>query len=318
MHSTKGDEKRWRTKWGGPMYFSHGENNARGVAILFERSVNVDLVNLSRDIEGRYILLHVVIDHVHYTLANCYAPNTDTPSFFTSLFEEIGKMKNDNIILAGDFNTVLTDEDSSCRILHPKCTQEIQNWVQLLEMVDIWRVQSPGVKQYTWKRLKPKPIFERLDYFLVSKSLSSNIQQATILVGFKSDHSFPQINCDMGQHERGPGYWKLNVSLLESTEFVEEVSNIINDTIVEHDDIMLRWEMIKMKVRGFAIQFSSRKSRSNKNKIAALTKKIRELEIQQVQNVPLFQEYETQINKVQNDLETLNNKEVEKAIFRLK
>ena len=48
-HSTEVDEKCWRNEWGGIMLFSHGESNARGVAILVCKGCPVMTENIKND-----------------------------------------------------------------------------------------------------------------------------------------------------------------------------------------------------------------------------------------------------------------------------
>ena len=56
-HADKKCQKLWRNEFGGEMYFSNGESNARGVAILFSRNVIVQDVECKRDNDGRFILV---------------------------------------------------------------------------------------------------------------------------------------------------------------------------------------------------------------------------------------------------------------------
>ena len=38
-HSTLTDELKWQGEWGGKIYFSHGELNAKGVTILIPKNI---------------------------------------------------------------------------------------------------------------------------------------------------------------------------------------------------------------------------------------------------------------------------------------
>ena len=37
-HSTEKDELQWALEWGGPIYFSHGNSDSKGVCILIDRN----------------------------------------------------------------------------------------------------------------------------------------------------------------------------------------------------------------------------------------------------------------------------------------
>ena len=165
VHSDKTIENRWKTEWGGKAYFSHGQSNARGVAILLERSLDIQLHNLVRDGDGRFLILDITINKIRCTIANCYAPNQDCPEFFITFFSEISKFNNCNLVVTGDLNTTLTAKDKNKgKCLHPKATNCIINYMDTLDLVDIWRVQHPDTFQFTWKRIKPNKTMERLDY----------------------------------------------------------------------------------------------------------------------------------------------------------
>ncbi len=59
--------------------------------------------------------------------------------------------------------------------------------------------------------------------------------------------------------ERGPGFWRLNCSLLKDQKYVDLINNTIPETAQNNpdtDDILL-WDTIKLKVRGDSIRYSS-------------------------------------------------------------
>ena len=70
--------------------------------------------------------------------------------------------------------------------------------------------------------------------------------------------------------------------------------NIINEITVEQTDIFLRWEMIKMTVRGYSIQFGTRKKRSREQKLLLLEKKLADIETSQSEKINLFHDYNRQ------------------------
>ena len=90
-----------------------------------------------------------------------------------------------------------------------------------LDLVDVWRLSNPDGCRYTWRRQKPE-IHCRLDFFLVSQSLTCNVTNSDILAGFKTDHSLITIKLSLHSNRRGPGFWKLNTSLLEEDGYVNK------------------------------------------------------------------------------------------------
>ena len=95
----------------------------------------------------------------------------------------------------------------------------------------------------------------RLDFFLVSQSTFCYTIDAEIIPGYKTDHSMITIKVSLHSNNRGHGFWKLNMSLLEDTEYVALIKSVIQQTKDEYAkdekiDPNLLWEMVKMmKIR---------------------------------------------------------------------
>ena len=108
-HSCFNDEKLWQYEWGGKLFFSHGENNSEGVAILIKQSLKIDFGNLNIDPTGRYCFAEIKINDKSFVIGSIYAPTKDEPAFFDSLFSVIANFFHTDLILAGDWNVVLND-----------------------------------------------------------------------------------------------------------------------------------------------------------------------------------------------------------------
>ena len=67
-HSTKAGEYKWKKEWGSEIIFSHGSSNARGVAVLIKRGLDI-VVELPNS-NGRSIVLKTLIKDKRYLLAN--------------------------------------------------------------------------------------------------------------------------------------------------------------------------------------------------------------------------------------------------------
>lgn len=73
-HSTPSSESLWKCQWGGKNIWSHGESGSRGVAILYKRGLDIQLLSQERDHEGPYILVKVKLGETVLTICNIYAP----------------------------------------------------------------------------------------------------------------------------------------------------------------------------------------------------------------------------------------------------
>ena len=61
---------------------------------------------------------------------------------------------------------------------------------------------------------------------------------------------------------RGPGFWKLNTSLLTEIDYVNQIRTVIKDTQEEYKndrsvDDALMWEIIKLKIRELSLKYSA-------------------------------------------------------------
>ena len=59
------------------------------------------------------------------------------------------------------------------------------NVIDMLELVDIWRLKYPDLVRYSWRRLNQA---SRLDYFLMSFSLAPKVKKVLIGDRMQSDH----------------------------------------------------------------------------------------------------------------------------------
>ena len=70
-----------------------------------------------------------------------------------------------------------------------------------------------------------------------------------------------------------PGFWKFNNSLLDDedlTSAIRESVSVFKDKNADLDDLGLKWDLIKMEIRGFTIKYLKIKAKNKKNEEAAL------------------------------------------------
>ena len=97
-------EKEWELDFGGHIWWSHGSNDARGVAIMVKRNTEINVLNFRKDDQGRIIIIQYEEMGEKFILVNLYAPNEDKPEFFVNAVKMIEELEGKRIIL-GDFNT---------------------------------------------------------------------------------------------------------------------------------------------------------------------------------------------------------------------
>ena len=148
------------------------------------------------------------------------------------------------------------------------------------ELSDIWRIQNPQSKKYTWHSNHKPPIFCRLDYFLISNNLVNITQNCKIKTAYKTDHSLISISLDLDKIARGPGYFKLNNSLLLDTCYQNIIKRTISETALINTDSNPNtlWEIIKGNIRNETIRYATIKKRKNSEKEKELNENIETLE----------------------------------------
>ena len=78
-YSTNNLEKVWSNEWGSKIYFCHGSKHSKGVAILFNPKLRVEIEQQIQSEDGRILILRVQVDDLKLVCANIYTPN-DTSS----------------------------------------------------------------------------------------------------------------------------------------------------------------------------------------------------------------------------------------------
>ena len=119
--------------------------------------------------------------------------------------------------------------------------------------------------QYTWHSNTKLIIFSRLDYFLISDNLVNYTNSCKIKAGYKSDHSLVNIKIDLLKIQKGPGYFKLNNSVLLDTEYQKKIKSSIAEIteINKKANPNTLWELIKGSVRNETIKFTTHKKKIN-------------------------------------------------------
>ena len=199
---------------------SFGASNARGVAILIRNNFGCLFEEIVADTQGRFLILKVVLCGEQTLLVNIYGPNRDNHlvSFYHAVLKTIIEKDFDsieNIIFGGDFNCPLNHAvDKRGGNIFPRrfVIAAIEQIQSELDVHNIWRIKNPTTRSYTWSQSEPL-IFSRLDYWLISNSLSDNVSSVDIIPAIKTDHSAIVIVFqDLGNKAKGPGIGNLTAS----------------------------------------------------------------------------------------------------------
>lgn len=266
-HSILRDEAKRMEEWEGKIIFSHGLKNSRGVMIMFKKNLKYTLQSTETDQQGRWVILNLIIEDKAYCLINLYGPNTDEPTFFQSIYNNIEKtqLTNLQLIMAGDFNFVqnvyMDRKGNSTNRNHPNAQTEVAAIMNNLDLIDIWRIKNPKLKRYTWRR---KNLASGIDYFLIPFSMISKIKKVEIEEKLRSDHYPIILHIEITEYPRGKGFWKFNQKLLEDHLFMEKTKEFITDFFnwnIKSADPLVVWDTFKCVFRGHSIQLAAQRSK---------------------------------------------------------
>ena len=235
-HTQNKDENFWKQEFRGEIYFSHGESNARGVAILVSPKSEINVLNRFQDFEGRMVGIHYEHCREKFILVNIYAPNKDSPEFFLNVFKEIEKYEGKRIIV-GDFNFTMNceiDRSDPKASNNDHSAEMVKQYAEDTYMTDVWRDRNPDKRTYTYCRSKPFFIGSRIDLFLTEISLNAWIKEVKIIPGFKTDHSAMIMIVKPHSIERGRGLWRMNAQILYEIEYLKSIKNTFLETLSLH------------------------------------------------------------------------------------
>lgn len=89
-----------------------------------------------------------------------------------------------------------------------------------------WRELNAEKVSFTWTRPNTNKR-ARLDFFLISEELFADIDNSSILPGYRTDHSMILLSFHFNKFKKGHSYWKFNNSLFKDKVYVSEIKKII-------------------------------------------------------------------------------------------
>ena len=262
-----------------------------------------------------------------FLIINVYAPCVGKPKeqveFWNKLaltVSNIENVHNKNIVCGGDINFLMNiglDRAGGNPRHDDNVVHAIKNFIDGFDLVDIWRVRNPYLRQYTWRQKNPL-IQSRLDLWFVSNTLQDMVKNVGISPSISSDHSLIFVNIDNTLNNvRGPSYWKFNNSLCDDVEFCQAINSEALtwfDNYSNIDDKRLLWELIKYDIRKFSQSFSKSKAQKKRQHLKILEDNVKKSEIE-LGNHP-SEENETVWNVAKEHLENEYNSITQGIIVR--
>ena len=92
------------------------------------------------------------IDNKILTLVSIYAPKNNNPTFFQNPLDQILSFECEEVIMGGDLNLVMEvqkDKKGGNATTYRNSLKEVQNIVNSLDLIDVWRSLNPDGKSFT-------------------------------------------------------------------------------------------------------------------------------------------------------------------------
>ena len=171
---------------------------------------------------NRYLLLEGILEEKKIYLHNIYAPVT--PNDRIEFFQQLSLIKYDKEaihIIGDDFNCAIDYnlDQSNNNNNNYIGTVELIQWMEQINVIDIWRLNHPNKKEYTSPKNK-----NRIDYIFLSKSLIENSNYKSIQNKFKfADHKIIQVDINNYNIKKIKGPWKCPNYLYSHPKFIKLV-----------------------------------------------------------------------------------------------
>jgi len=220
-------------------------------------------------------------------VVNVYAPSDpiERKIFFPILKDFIKDLESTAFIcIAGDFNcTVCPSLDRNSHEPHAASTKILGSIIKQYELKDVWRVQHPQSKCYTWCRYHDGAVSRaRLDRIYVNEVMSNVVLKSQIVPAGFTDHDLVMMSFNIPDPACGSAYWSFNTSLLnDKKNFKESFRDVwgkIRSSKFEHANLRVWWDLAKSQIKTFCQQYSSFSSRTHSLSIDLLRTQIVALE----------------------------------------
>ena len=122
----------------------------------------------------------------------------------------------------GDFNTSLTPMDRSTKQKISKDTQTLNDAMDQLDLIDIYRTFHPKTKNFIF--LNAYRTFSRIDHILGHKSSLGKFKKIEIISSIFSGHNAVRLDVNYRKKTiKISNIWRLNNTLLNNQQITEEI-----------------------------------------------------------------------------------------------
>ena len=183
-HSTPRRCHSWNNDFGHQYkaYYSHGSSGRKGVCSIIPKQLFKNFIHTEADDNGRFLVIQFDFDGKKYVIVNVYAPTQNFPeyqiTFLKTIESLLEKYKGNEIVMGGDVNIIqnpVLDKYKGENEKPSKVARYLEGVKEAHNLVDIWRLQNPKLKRYTWRRRNPLQQ-SRIDFWLITDMTNSSVK----------------------------------------------------------------------------------------------------------------------------------------------
>lgn len=277
---TEREGEQWKKEWGGELVFSPHTAHSCGQVILLRKGL---VLEEKYEWSTRMIGIKIRVNDMDIIVMNVYAPCPvrEKVLFFEQLETVVKGIQNDNVCICGDFNAVLNNHDDviSGQYCEKSIVESFNSFLSTCDLFDIWRMMNPDSREFSWSRRNPF-VARRLDYILSTSPLFDKVVHSYLLSVAATDHRACVASLKFTDFTRGPGYYKLNTSLLSDIDYVNQMNELIDTFVPDpEDDHQVVWDMLKIKIKEFSLNYSKEKSLLLRNRLAGLRVELNDADV---------------------------------------
>ena len=297
----------------------------KGTAIILNQ--NTSIFNVPQNqiatqivIKNRIQTLSFSIANVTFTIYNIYLPSGNCPKSTRKRFQCIQtlnlhlqnlNLKNQIIILAGDYNFVLNEIDRKGK-LNPNSNDKIcfKKILSNFNLCDVHRTLYPYTQIFTYSHFHPT---SRIDRIYIPSNELSNITQSQHLHLTFSDHCLaPMVTIKIPFSNRTRStHWKLNDSILTKPSLHLSIQAFLKDLLQPLTPIydpLLWWDTIKTKIKSRLIYLSTWNQKNQQGRkeiyLNRLTESIKNKNQEEIiyfkQKLEELQQYQSKGNEIRS------------------
>ena len=132
------------------------------------------------------------------TIINVYASKIGPPQYIRQMLTAIKVEIDSNTIIVGGFNTPFTPKDRSSKQKINKETQALNNTIDQIDLIDIYRTFHLIVAEYTFFS-STYGTFSRIDHILGHKSSLGKFKKIKSVSSIFSDHNAMRLEINYTQ-----------------------------------------------------------------------------------------------------------------------